>query len=81
MPKNSTRYAKNAPLLSAVKPAPPSLPGGPERAASKPFGSYVHYDAFFCRMERHTLARTGVWVKIHAGDYDRYTRGSAAQSP
>jgi hypothetical protein len=36
------------------------------------FKSPVHYDAFFCRMEQHSADRLKVWVKIHAGDYDRY---------
>jgi hypothetical protein len=38
----------------------------------KPFDSSVHYTAFFCKMEVRNLERYHVWIKFHAGDYDRY---------
>lgn len=34
-----------------------------------------HYTAFFCKMELKALDRFGIWVKVHAGDYDGYTNG------
>lgn len=37
------------------------------------FKSPVHHTAFFCKMEMKAVNRLGIWVKIHAGDYDTYT--------
>jgi len=34
-----------------------------------------NYTAFFCKMELKALDRFGIWVKVHAGDYDGYTNG------
>ncbi len=34
----------------------------------------VHYPAFFCRMELKSVDQLGIWIKIHAGDYDTYSR-------
>ncbi len=33
-----------------------------------------HYSAFFCKMELKALDHLGIWVKLHAGDYDNYTK-------
>ncbi len=32
-----------------------------------------HYTAFFCKMELKALNHLGIWVKVHAGDYDIYS--------
>lgn len=36
----------------------------------------VKYDAFFCNLELKSFKKLGVMVKIHAGDYDKYTQPS-----
>ncbi|MGZ4035430.1 MAG: hypothetical protein ACXVPU_07690 [Bacteroidia bacterium] len=40
------------------------------------FDSAVHYSAFFCKMELTIFEKSNVWLKFHAGDYDRYTKGN-----
>lgn len=42
-----------------------------------PASCYVpqeHYTAFFCKLEFLSMQGTRVWFKIHAGDYDSYSR-------
>ncbi len=41
----------------------------------RPILTNFHYSAFFCKMELKALDRFGIWVKVHAGDYDGYTNG------
>lgn len=38
------------------------------------FDPVVHYPAFFCRMELKSVTHLGVRIKVHAGDYDNYSR-------
>jgi len=38
----------------------------------------VHYPAFFCRMELRSVSQLGIWIKLHAGDYDAYSRSASA---
>ncbi len=40
----------------------------------KPFSTGVYYNSFFCKMEVQNLKRYHVWIKFHAGDYDKYSR-------
>lgn len=42
-----------------------------------PIDPAVHYPAFFCRMELKTMNHLGIWIKVHAGDYDTYSRPNA----
>ncbi len=34
----------------------------------------VHYTAFFCKLEVKNLERYNIWLKLHAGDYDNYSK-------
>jgi hypothetical protein len=43
--------------------------------------SPVHYTAFFCKMEVKTQQTLGIMIKVHAGDYDRYTTGTEQPQP
>ncbi len=40
----------------------------------KPFDNAVHYSAFFCNMELVMHERCNIWIKVHAGDYDTYSK-------
>ncbi len=40
----------------------------------KPFDNNIQYDAFFCKMEVNNAERFNIRIKIHAGNYDDYTR-------
>ncbi len=40
----------------------------------KPFDNNIQYDAFFCKMEVNNAVRFNIRIKIHAGNYDDYTR-------
>ena len=60
--------------VQAVVPAGPfsfSKSGAHSPAA---FDPAVHYPAFFCRMELKSVSRLGIRIKVHAGDYDAYSR-------
>ncbi len=37
-------------------------------------GGPVHYKAFFCNFEQQTQKKLGIMIKVHAGDYDNYTK-------
>ena len=55
-------------------PAPVLTFKATEEHAPAAFDPEVHYPAFFCRMELKAVKHFGVWIKVHAGDYDRYSR-------
>lgn len=38
------------------------------------YGPQSHYTAIFCKLEFLSMEATHVWFKIHAGDYDSYSR-------
>ena len=40
------------------------------------FDNQVHYTAFFCKMEVKNRERYNIWLKLHAGDYDNYSKGN-----
>jgi hypothetical protein len=42
--------------------------------ALKPYLNTYHYTAFFCKMELKTIDYFGIYIKVHAGDYDAYTK-------
>ncbi|CAN5562149.1 hypothetical protein BH10BAC1_BH10BAC1_02570 [soil metagenome] len=33
----------------------------------------VKFPAFFCQMELKSMYKYNVWIKIHAGEYDKYS--------
>lgn len=33
-----------------------------------------HYTAFFCKMELKAMNHFGIWIKVHVGDYDNYSK-------
>jgi hypothetical protein len=43
------------------------------------FDKAVHYSAFFCKMELKAVDHCNVWIKLHAGDYDAYTKNNLPQ--
>lgn len=43
---------------------------------SFPIDNTLHYNAFFCTMELMNRERFHIWIKLHAGRYDEYTRES-----
>ena len=49
----------------------------PQHQAVQPFDNGVHNTAFFCKMELNVYERCHVWVKVHAGDYDVYSKENA----
>jgi hypothetical protein len=54
------------PNLVLSSPNPDHLPAS--------FDPAIHFPAFFCRMELKAVEHFGIWIKVHAGDYDRYSR-------
>ena len=34
----------------------------------------VKFPAFFCRMELKSVDHCNFWIKVHAGDYDKYSQ-------
>ncbi len=62
------------------KSKPVSLLAAPEIKPAmntiNPLGCSIHYEAFFCRMELKITEHLPFWIRIHAGDYDSYTKGS-----
>ena len=34
----------------------------------------VKFPAFFCQMELKSVDRFNFWIKVHAGDYDKYSK-------
>ena len=61
----------NPPLMGYTQPI---LPIHSVLRQLSPMGSYVHYPALFCTMEQKSAHTLGVFVKVHAGDYDTYMR-------
>ncbi len=45
------------------------------------YKSPVHHTAFFCKMEVKTQNTLGIMIKVHAGDYDKYTTGTEQPQP
>lgn len=45
------------------------------------YKSPVHHTAFFCKMEVKTQNAFGIMIKVHAGDYDKYTTGTDQPQP
>jgi hypothetical protein len=45
-----------------------------QQQAPKRFDNEVHYTAFFCKMELNMHERCNIWIKVHAGDYDVYSK-------
>ncbi|MCW3071478.1 MAG: hypothetical protein JWO44_1368 [Bacteroidetes bacterium] len=60
-------------VLSSVN-VPFSLSSEAQKRFPMCVESKVDYPAFFCRMELKSVDRFHIWVKFHAGDYDRYMR-------
>jgi hypothetical protein len=40
----------------------------------KPYLNTYRYTAFFCKMELKAVHYFGIYIKVHAGDYDTYTK-------
>ncbi len=62
-PKNKIETPHYSSLL--FKQEPPSL---------KPYVNQFRYTAFFCKMELKTVDYFGIWIKVHAGNYEEYTK-------
>jgi hypothetical protein len=48
-----------------------------QNRAVQPFDNGVHYTTFFCKMELTMYEHCNMWIKVHAGDYDVYTKDAA----
>ena len=64
-PANGFAASNHAPDLY-IKPETP--------AVLKPYRNTFRYTAFFCKMELKAVDYFGIWIKVHAGDYDAYTK-------
>jgi hypothetical protein len=45
----------------------------------KPYMNQFRYTAFFCKMELKSVDYFGIWIKVHAGNYEEYTRDMYAR--